>query len=120
MVKSRAYGEGFNEKEQKAAWYTLHLVLKNLLRLFAPVTPYMTDYIWRELYGKESIHKESFPKPEWKFGLDKLTEAIMDFNMKIWKSKKDKGLSLKSEMKAKIPNNLKPFEKDLKKMHNLC
>jgi len=120
IIKSRAYGEGFKEKEQKAAWYTLHLILKNLLRLFAPIAPYMTDYIWRELYGKGSIHKELFPKSEWKYRFNELTDEMIEFNMKIWKIKKDKGLSLKSEMKAKIPNNLKPFEKDLKKMHNLC
>jgi len=119
MIKSRAYGEGFNKKEQKASWYTLHLILKNLLRLFAPIAPYMTDYIWRELYSKRSIHEELFPKPCWKFGLEKLTDNITDFNMKIWKMKKDKGLSLRTEIKIKIPKNLVKFEKDLAKMHHL-
>ena len=90
MAKPRAYGQGFNEKEQKAAWYTLHLVLKTLLKLFAPIAPYITDYVWGELYGKESIHLESLPKPEWSFGLEKFTEQITEFNANIWKMKKDK------------------------------
>lgn len=131
MIKSRAYGEGFKEKEQKAAWYTLHLTLKILLQLFVPIAPFMTDYIWRELYGKETIHKESFPKPEWKFGLDKFTDEITEFNMKIWKTKKDKGLSLKDGLKSglkkglkdglgiKIPKSLSRFQKDLIRMHNI-
>jgi valyl-tRNA synthetase len=119
MVKSRAYGEGFNEKEQKAAWYTLHLALKTLLKLLAPITPFISDYVWMELYGKESIHKENFPKTEWNYGLEKLTEKLTDFNMKVWKEKKDKGLSLKTEIEIEIPKELKIFEKDLKKMHNI-
>ena len=119
MVKTRAYGEDFDEKEQKATWYTLHLTLKTLLKLFAPIAPHMTDYVWRELYGKESIHKESFPKPDWDYNLEKLTEAIINFNTNIWKTKKDKGISLKAKISLKIPKDLKQFEKDLKKMHNL-
>ena len=119
MVKSRAYGEGFNEKEQKAAWYTLHLVLKTLLKLLAPITPFISDYVWMELYGKESIHKENFSKTEWNYGLEKLTEKLTDFNMKVWKEKKDKGLSLKTEIEIEIPKELKIFEKDLKKMHKI-
>ena len=119
MVKSRAYGEGFNEKEQKAAWYTLHLALKTLLKLLAPITPFISDYVWMELYGKESIHKENFSKTEWNYGLEKLTEKLTDFNMKVWKEKKDKGLSLKTEIEIEIPKELKIFEKDLKKMHKI-
>ncbi len=119
MAKSRAYGEGFGKKGQKAAWYTLHTTLKSILRLFAPIAPYMTDFVWRELYGKKSIHLELFPKPGWKFGLHKLTEKIIEFDNKIWKEKKDNGLSLKTEIRAKIPKELKPFEKDLMKMHNI-
>jgi len=119
MAKSRAYGEDFNKKEQESAWYTLHLTLKTLLKLFAPIAPHMTDYIWRELYGKESIHKKPFPKPEWKYGLEKLTESIENFNTKIWKTKKDKGMSLKAKIKMKIPKDLRQLKKDLKKMHNL-
>jgi valyl-tRNA synthetase len=119
MVKTRAYGEGFNKKEQEAAWHTLHSVLKTLLKLFAPIAPYITDYVWRELYEKESIHLEYLPESEWKFGLEKLTEKIVDFDNKIWKEKKDKGLSLKTEIETEIPKDLKFFEKDLKRMHNL-
>ncbi len=119
MVKTRAYGEGFSKKEQEAVWYTLHLVLKTALKLLSPVTPFITDYIWKELYGKESIHKELFPKAEWKYNLDKLTNKLIEFNMKVWKTKKDKEISLKSEIAMKIPSELSLFEKDLVKMHNI-
>jgi valyl-tRNA synthetase len=119
MTKPRAYGQNSNEKEQKAAWYTLHLVLKNLLKLLAPIAPYITDYAWRELYGRKSIHTEFLPKTEWKFGLEKFTDQIVEFNNKIWKMKKDKGSSLKTEIEIKIPKELEQFEKDLVLMHNV-
>jgi len=48
-----------------------------------------------------------------------LTDEITEFNSKIWKMKKDKGLSLKSESKIKISKALIPFRKDLQKMHNI-
>ena len=116
MIKPRAYGKG---DKAKAAWYTLHLILKTLLKLSAPIIPFMTDYVWRELYGKKSVHLEEFPKPEFNYGLEKLTEKITSFNTKIWKLKKDKGLSLKTEIKIEMPRELKEFEDDLKRMHKI-
>lgn len=121
MIKARAYGEGFNEEEQKSAWYTLHICLKNILMLLAPITPFITDYIWRNIYHKKSIHAETFPskREKWKTELVKLTQKLMKFNSKVWLEKKKRGLSLKEEIKIKIPRNLKPFEKDLIAMHNI-
>ncbi len=119
MVKKRAYGDEFKKEESESAWYTLHLVLKTLLKLSAPIIPFITDYVWRKLYGKKSIHLEPFPKPEWDYGLSRMTEKIVNFNTEVWKRKKEKGLSLKAEVKVRIPKELRPFEDDLKKMHNI-
>ena len=119
MTKTRAYGEGYSKEEQKSAWFTLHIVLKNILKLLAPITPFITDYIWRELYSKKSIHIERFPEAKYNYKLDKITKKLINFNTKIWKTKKDKGLTLKDEIKAKIPKELEIFEKDLRKMHNI-
>jgi len=119
MVKTRAYGEGFSNEEQKSAWHTLHRILRTILKLLSPITPFITDYIWMELYSEKSIHVENFPESEWNFGLEKSTNDILKFNEKVWKEKKDKDLSLKTEIKIEIPQTLKSFENDLKKMHNI-
>lgn len=119
MSKTRAYGQGYTKSEQESAWYTLHKILEELLKLLAPITPFITEYIWNELYSKNSIHNELFPKLEYNYKLDKLTKKIMDFNTKIWKIKKDKKLTLKDQIKIKIPKDLQIFEKDLKRMHNI-
>jgi valyl-tRNA synthetase len=119
MIKVRSYGEGFSKKEQESAWFTVHEVLKNVLKLLAPIIPFMTDYIWREVYSKESIHSQSLSKLNYRFGLEIYTQKIIDFNSEVWKQKKEKGLSLKAEITIKVPEELKMFKKDLVKMHNI-
>ena len=119
MAKGRAYGQDAAKDEQDAAWFTLHEVVKTLLLLLAPITPYMTDYIWRRIYGAETIHLERFPKPK-KFDVsEKVSQSILEFNAQVWKTKKDKGLALKDSIVVKIPAKLKPFEKDLVRMHHI-
>jgi valyl-tRNA synthetase len=119
MAKSRAYGSGFRETEQKAAWYTLHTVLKGILLLLAPIVPFVTDTLWRELYGKEGIHRERFPEANWDAYASKYTEKILEFNSKMWFEKKSKGMSLKDPIRLMVPDELQEFAMDLKAMHNL-
>ena len=119
MVKKRAYGEGFNEEEQKAAWYTLHKVMKTLLKLLAPIIPFVTDFIWMKMYGRESIHTQLFEERFEVEDLSSYTPKIVEFNSKVWKEKKDRGLSLKDSIKVEIPKELNIFERELKSMHNI-
>ncbi len=114
MVKSRAYEGG------DSASYTLHTVLRGLLQLLAPICPFITDKIYRELYGK-SVHSQEFLKArkEWEKKLAKATPALIEFNSRIWKEKKEKSLPLNSEFEAKIPKKLLLFERDLRAMHKL-
>ena len=119
MAKGRAYGDGVAKEEQEAAWYTLHIVVKSMLLLLAPIIPYMTDYVWRKLYGVQSIHLQLLPKPIRFDVSEKVSQSIMEFNAQVWKTKRDKGLALKDSITAKIPPNLKQFEKDLVRMHHI-
>ena len=119
MAKGRAYGDGSSKEEQEAAWFTLHEVMKGVLLLLAPITPYITDSIWRKIYGPQSIHLERFAAPQ-KFDVsEKVSQSILEFNAQVWKAKKERGLALKDPIEAKIPPRLKPFEKDLARMHHI-
>ena len=119
MVKPRAYGQGFSADQQKAAWYTLHTVLKTLLLLLAPITPFMPDHIWQQLYSTKSIHGEHFPKPVWPKTHRRYTEKILAFNREVWKLKKDRNLALRDSIEIPIPKPLTLFRYDLAKMHSL-
>ncbi|HLC39495.1 MAG TPA: hypothetical protein VJJ76_01285, partial [archaeon] len=66
------------------------------------------------------IHKQEFPQAEFKSSaMASLTQKLTDFNSQVWDEKKKKNLSLKDEIKMKVPAELKMFEKDLVVMHNL-
>jgi len=119
MAKARAYGIEFSEAERDGAIYTLHKVLSTLLKLLAPITPYITDFLWQTLYSDKSIHTEQQVKEESNEDLTKHTQAISEFNSKVWNTKKEKGLSLKDSIKIEIPKELEIFKKDLVAMHNL-
>jgi valyl-tRNA synthetase len=119
MVKARAYGIGFSDEERDSAIFTLHKTLSTILKLLAPITPFITDHLWKTLYSIDSIHKEHQVELEDEYPENKLTNEISEFNSKVWNEKKAKGLSLKDSFSFPIPENLEPFKKDLKSMHNL-
>ena len=121
MIKSRAYNEAgaFSKDEQAGAIFTINQVLDIALKLLAPVIPFLTSKIYKELKGKD-IHKEPFPKIEgFPFKLDFTTEEILDLNSKIWKEKKGKGLSLAEPIETfEIPKKFQQIEKELE-MHKI-
>jgi valyl-tRNA synthetase len=120
MAKGRAYGQGFSESEKLSAQYTLHLALRTILLLLAPIVPFVTEQIWLSLYSETSIHKERFPEA---LRLERnylnLEKELLEFNSLVWNEKKSKGLSLKDPILIEIPANLQGVARDLRVMHNL-
>ena len=120
MVKARAYGIGFIDEERDGAIYTLHKTLSTILKLLAPITPFITEYLWKTLYSSESIHKQHQVESESGYNQSKITKEITEFNSKVWNEKKTKNLSLKDSITVTVPESLELFKKDLKYMHNLA
>lgn len=118
MAKNRAYGMGFSKEEQNAAIFTLHKVLKTILKLLAPITPFITEYLWLKLYSTNSIHKQLHETAE-PSEISDVTKQITEFNSMVWNAKKSKNLSLKDSIEIAVPKELSMFEKDLKSMHKL-
>ncbi len=48
-------------EDKKDAYLTLNFVLVQLAKLMAPIAPYISDEIYTNLTGKESVHLEDFP-----------------------------------------------------------
>jgi isoleucyl-tRNA synthetase len=60
----RRFWEGPGTADGAAAFATLHKCLEALTRLMAPVTPFLTDYVWGVLRAEgspESVHLASWP-----------------------------------------------------------
>lgn len=120
LVKSRAYNQGgrFSKEDQESALYTLNYCLENILKLLAPVVPMFTQKIYRDIYGR-NIHNEKFPTP--KLTKSKIsTQDIEELNSFVWKAKKDKGLSLKAEIKElMLPKKYSVISSDVAACHNV-
>ena len=119
MVKARAYGINFSDEQRDGAIFTLHKTLSTILKLLAPITPFITEYLWKILYSNDTIHKEKQVIPENIKEQSSTTKEISEFNSKVWNEKKSQNLSLKDSIKIEIPESLEPFKNDLKSMHNL-
>ena len=120
MVKPRIYGSDFDEQDKLSAYYTMNKSLEVLLRLMAPYIPFITYNIYKIMFGK-NVHLESYPS-EGEIETEDLTaftDKIIEFDHYVWNEKKKQGLSLKDKIRIAVPEDLKPFERDLIKMHNL-
>jgi len=86
-------------KEDKGARYTLQEIYITLLKLLAPVTPFITEKIWQDLKDnkvvkEESIHLSSWPKVDNK-KINKKLEQEFDIVLQII----EKGLAERDKIK---------------------
>ena len=122
LVKSRAYNREnkFTTAQANGARKTLYDVLNKVLRAYAPIIPFLTDYLYRAIW-KKSVHTELFPEyqePDKEMHI--LTQYLLEYNSLIWSLKKQAGKSLKDKIKeVHIPVALRDFKDDLVAMHNI-
>ncbi len=120
IIKKRAYNqdEQFNEEECASARWTLHYLLERFLILAYPIIPQISSLIMEE--KDIDLNKIEFPSIKKVDSELSLIEQIIDFNSHVWKTKKDKEISLRDPISGiKVPENLRAFEKDLKVTHGL-
>ena len=95
FVKYRLYGD--NQLSKAGAVNTLKNVFKDILKMFAPIIPFVTEELFNE---KESIHISSWPKTKEvdnkldMLGFDKAIEAINE----VRKYKSENKISLGAEI----------------------
>lgn len=123
IIKSRVYNG--SKKEKESAFFALYNALLTVIKLIAPIMPFITEEIYRTHFKHEkdeSIHISKWPEKI------KITEskkdkeifnALLEFNSFVWKEKKEKGISLRNEISIDIPKELDKYKKDLIAMHNI-
>ncbi len=124
LVKTRVYNREstYSIEEQKGAWYTLHTILKAILRALAPIMPFVTDAIYRRLYN-DSVHRQKFPEPkkEWLKWSPELAEKAVLVNSAIWAYKKKNNIRFTQPLPGKVylPRELEPMAEELKDLHHI-
>jgi valyl-tRNA synthetase len=120
FVKYRLYAEKIDQKSQKAAYATLFKTLLAILKMFAPIMPFITEEIYqlyfREQENSKSIHITRMPE------ISKINEEdikqfapVLQFIEEIRKYKALKNYSIKKPLiKVTAGSELKIHEELLK------
>ncbi|MFH0835539.1 MAG: valine--tRNA ligase, partial [Candidatus Micrarchaeota archaeon] len=97
-VKYRVYGDDAGKK--KAAQYCLKLVLRDVLKMLAPLAPFASEEIYSSLYGGESIHSSKWPEQvKAKSGEDvKVVELLHSALSLVRQAKAEKAMALNKEL----------------------
>jgi len=103
MAKLRLY-EGSPEAAEGAR-HTLYHILLTVLKLFAPILPYVTEEIYQHLFtqseGKKSIHLSSWPAPDealeddW---IESVGQALIEAITAVRRYKTEHSLALGAEL----------------------
>ncbi len=114
IVKNRVYNG--NKEEKDSAFYTLYHSLLTILKLIAPITPYITEELYQTYFVKHeknrSIHLEKWPE---KFKIKSQKQDSEKWNRLleiITKVRQEKSIAKKS-MKAEIIITISKEDKKL-------
>jgi len=127
IVKKRFYN-GSNE-EKNSASYALYYMLLSVLKIMAPITPYITEEIYQNYFRKfekeKSIHISKWPekikiKENESDGkiFDLLLKVISDVRMEKTNAKKSMKSGIILTLEKEIKENLNPVIDDLQAVTN--
>ena len=127
IVKKRVYNG--TKQEKASAFYTLYNSLLVILKLFAPITPFITEELYQKHYKMKekvkSIHISEWPKPfkikEERRDKEKF-KLFLDVIAKVRKEKSKSKKPMNSEIiltiEKKQKESLKGLLEDLKAVTN--
>ena len=109
IVKDRLYNpDKRGEEARKSAQYTLYKSLLTILKLFSPITPFITEEIYH-LYFNEKENKKSIHLETWPFSdkadtsLDVMGNLFIDVVSRVRKFKTENQKTLKESIELTLP-----------------
>ncbi|MFA6022886.1 MAG: valine--tRNA ligase [Candidatus Pacearchaeota archaeon] len=128
IVKFRVYNG--NAKQKASASYTLYQALLTILKLMAPITPFITEELYQSHFrkneGKKSVHLENWPeqfKIKSQKSDDKIWEKLIEIIYLVRQEKSKAQKSMKAEIILTIPKDdkklLLPVLDDLKSVSSV-
>jgi isoleucyl-tRNA synthetase len=93
----RRFWKSENDEDKASAYETLWFVLKEFSKAIAPICPFISEEIFKNLTGKESVHLQDFPR----FEEEKIDKELND-KMATTRKIIEMGLSLRAENGIKV------------------
>ena len=94
--RKRFWGSELNNSK-KAVYHTTYEVLKGLSKLIAPITPFISEEIYQNLTGEESVHLATFPSYS-----EKLIKSEIETRMDLVRDLISLGRNVREEEKIKV------------------
>ncbi len=94
--RNRFWGSEFN-LSKKAVYITTYEVLVGLAKLCAPIIPFLSEEIYRNLTGLESVHLENYPEVR-----EELINDAIENKMDLVRSLISVGRMIREEAKIKV------------------
>jgi valyl-tRNA synthetase len=120
LVKYRAYGDDLASKE--AAQYTLYQCVLNILKLYAPIMPYVTEDVYqgyfKEFEGEKSIHLTLIPEAKEEESTEEF-DSIIEIISAIRGFKSENQIAMNKEVKEVLidsKNDLSRYFELIKKV----
>jgi len=101
----RRFWKSENDDDKNQAYQTLHFVLSNISKLIAPFMPFISEEIFTNLEGLESVHLSNWPEFNKKY-LDKNLNKGVELTRRIVKL----GHSIRARKNIKVRQPLKGIE----------
>jgi isoleucyl-tRNA synthetase len=96
LRRSRSRFKSGDEVDKNAAFETLYAVLVKLSKIMAPFAPFISEEIFKNLTGEQSVHLQDFPKAN----IDAINQKLNQ-DMKIVRDLVEKGLAARAEAKIR-------------------
>lgn len=125
VVKWRVYNG--NKREKESAFYTLYISLLSILKLLAPIMPFVTEHIYQEYFRKhekeKSIHLTEWPKFNKKDVREEakwltLVQITSQIRAEKTKAKKSMNAQINLNLNKQIYNGLNDLLIDLQRVTN--
>ncbi len=97
LTKSALYSENASEKGNTLA--VLKYVLKQILKLMHPFTPFITERIWKEIGDSDTIMLEKYPEYTEEFNFGEDFEAIKDIIRAVRNTKAEMAVAPSKKVK---------------------
>ncbi|KKP39778.1 MAG: isoleucyl-tRNA synthetase, isoleucyl-tRNA synthetase [Candidatus Peregrinibacteria bacterium GW2011_GWC2_33_13] len=93
----RRFWKSENDDDKNEAYSILYYVLLNLAKLMAPFTPFISEEIFTNLTGKESVHMENWPEAD-----NKLIDLNLNEEIAIMRKIVELGHRCRANAKVKV------------------